>query len=202
MSGAEGVRFSRVERTTRETSVTVEVWLDGPVRAEISTGIGFFDHMLELFARHGLMGLVLRAQGDLHVDYHHTVEDVGIVLGQAMREALGDKAGIARYGSILLPMDEALAQVAVDCSGRGFICFTAPEGLGMAGTFSFQLVEEFWRAFAMNAGLTLHVDVLRGRDAHHVAEAVFKGVARALRQAVALDPREMGVPSTKGSLQG
>lgn len=196
------MRAGRVERVTRETVITVELELDGQGRGEISTGIGFFDHMLELFARHSLCDMTLKAKGDLHVDFHHTVEDTGIALGLALRQALGDKAGLVRYGMALLPMDEALAQVALDCSGRPFLHFSAPDGLGGAGAFSFRLVEEFLRAFAMNAALTLHVEVIRARDAHHAAEAVFKGVARALRQAVAIDPRETGVPSTKGTLEG
>jgi imidazoleglycerol-phosphate dehydratase len=166
----------------------------------VETGIGFFDHMLVLFAKHGLFDLELRAKGDLEVDAHHTVEDVGLALGQALREALGDKAGLCRYGWCLLPMDDALARIAVDCGGRPYLAYDAPDDVGPIGNFPFQLLEEFLRAFSVQGGLNLHVSLLDGRDAHHMAEAVFKGLARALDQATRLDPRVQGVPSTKGVL--
>jgi imidazoleglycerol-phosphate dehydratase len=162
--------------------------------------VGFFDHMLELFSKHGLFDLELKAKGDLKVDAHHTVEDVGLALGQALREALGDKKGLCRYGWCLLPMDDALARIALDCSGRPYLAYEAPEEAGSIGDFPFQLLEEFFRAFSVQGGLNLHVALLDGRDTHHMAEAVFKGVARALDQATRIDPRVEGVPSTKGQL--
>lgn len=193
-------RSSHIRRETRETQISAQLCLDGAGHSDISTGIGFFDHMLALFAKHGLFDLDLKATGDLHVDAHHTVEDTGIVLGQAFASALGDKSGITRYGSAFLPMDEALARVVVDVSGRPFLACDIPPGLPPAGVFPVQLVEEFLRAFAVNAGLTLHVAVLAGKDSHHVCEAVFKGLARALDSATRPDPRVSGVPSTKGVL--
>lgn len=193
-------RAATVKRKTRETDIELAFEIDGSGRSAISTGIGFFDHMLELFTKHGLFDLELRAEGDLNVDAHHTVEDVGLALGQALREALGDKTGLVRYGWCLLPMDDALARVALDCSGRPYLAYEAPEEAAPIGDFPFQLLEEFLRAFSVQGGLNLHVALLDGRDAHHMAEAVFKGLARALDQATRLDPRVQGVPSTKGQL--
>ena len=193
-------RSATVKRKTRETDIELTLGVDGSGRSEISTGIGFFNHMLELFTKHGLFDLELRAKGDLNVDAHHTVEDVGLALGQALREALGDKAGLVRYGWCLLPMDDALARIALDCSGRPYLAYEAPEEAGPIGDFPFQLLEEFLRAFSVQGGLNLHVALLDGRDAHHMAEAVFKGLARALDQATRIDPRVQGVPSTKGQL--
>ncbi len=193
-------RSASITRTTTETAVTIDIHLDGAGLASVSTGIGFFDHMLELFARHSLIDLNVQAKGDLHIDAHHTVEDTGIVLGQVFREALGDKAGVTRYGSVLLPMDEALVQVAVDLSGRPFLALSIPDGLPAIGDFSVQLLEEFLRAFVTNAQVTLHLNVLAGRDSHHICEAAFKGVARALLTATTPHPRITGVPSTKGVL--
>jgi imidazoleglycerol-phosphate dehydratase len=193
-------RTATIKRKTRETDIELVFAVDGTGRSSISTGVGFFDHMLELFTKHGLFDLELKAKGDLNVDAHHTVEDVGLALGQALREALGDKAGLARYGWCLLPMDDALARVALDCSGRPYLAYDAPEEAGQIGDFPFQLIEEFLRAFSVQGGLNLHVALLDGRDAHHMAEAVFKGLARALDQATRIDPRVQGVPSTKGQL--
>jgi imidazoleglycerol-phosphate dehydratase len=193
-------RSASVERTTGETRIQLSIALDGQGRSEIRTGIPFFDHMLTLFAKHGLFDLTVTAQGDIEVDYHHTVEDVGITLGQALAKALGDKAGIRRYAHAYVPMDEALARVVVDCSGRPFLAYEAPRGVEAIGLFPFQLVEEFVRALAVNAGLTVHVSVLAGRDAHHMAEAVFKALGRALDGAVLTDARVDGIPSTKGVL--
>lgn len=193
-------RTATVKRKTRETDIELTFAVDGGGRADISTGIGFFDHMLELFTKHGLFDLQLKAKGDLNVDAHHTVEDVGLALGQALREALGDKNGLARYGWCLLPMDDALARIALDCSGRPYLAYEAPEDAGTIGDFPFQLIEEFLRAFSVQGGLNLHVTLLDGRDTHHMAEAVFKGLARALDQATQIDPRVHGVPSTKGQL--
>jgi imidazoleglycerol-phosphate dehydratase len=194
------LRNASLERTTGETNISLTIALDGEGRSEIRTGIPFFDHMLTLFSRHGLLDLEIAAKGDIEVDYHHTVEDVGITLGQAIAKALGDKAGIRRYGHAYVPMDEALARVVVDCSGRPFLAYEAPRGVEAIGLFPFQLVEEFLRAVAVNAGLTLHVSVLAGRDAHHMAEAVFKALGRALDIAVSHDGRVKGIPSTKGVL--
>ena len=174
--------------------------LDGTGRARVQTGVGFFDHMLTLLARHGLIDLDVQATGDLHVEAHHTVEDVGICLGQALRQALGDKAGIRRYGSATLPMDETLVTAAVDLSGRPFLVWRADVPLEVLGTFSSQLAEEFWRAVSSAGLLTLHVVLHHGRNTHHVVEAIFKACARALRQATEPDPRATGVPSTKGVL--
>jgi imidazoleglycerol-phosphate dehydratase len=191
-------RTASLHRVTAETDIRVTLSLDGTGRSTIATGIGFFDHMLTLFARHGLFDLEVEATGDLHVDCHHTVEDTGIVLGQVFKQALGAKAGITRYGTSYLPMDETLARVVVDLSGRSFLEYRAPRGVEPIGPFSFQLVEEFFRAFSHNALACVHAEILYGRDAHHFAEALFKGLARALRTAVAVDPREPGIPSTKG----
>jgi imidazoleglycerol-phosphate dehydratase len=193
-------RIASVDRKTGETEIKLTLSLDGSGTPEIRTGIPFFDHMLTLFARHGLFDLTVAAKGDIEVDYHHTVEDVGITLGQALSKALGDKAGIRRYGSAYVPMDEALARVVVDCSGRPFLAYEAPRGVEAIGMFPFQLVEEFLRAVAVQAGLTLHVSILVGRDAHHMAEAIFKAFARALDVAVSRDERVKGIPSTKGVL--
>lgn len=193
-------RAASIERNTGETRITLSLCLDGEGSSRIRTGIPFFDHMLTLFSRHGLLDLTIEAKGDIEVDYHHTVEDVGITLGQALAKALGDKAGIRRYGHCYVPMDESLARVVVDCSGRPFLAYEAPRGVEAIGLFPFQLVEEFLRAVAVNAGLTLHVSILAGRDAHHMAEAVFKALGRALDLAVSLDGRVKGIPSTKGVL--
>jgi imidazoleglycerol-phosphate dehydratase len=193
-------RTATVKRKTRETDIELTFTIDGTGRSDISTGIGFFDHMLELFTKHGLFDLQLKAKGDLNVDAHHTVEDVGLALGQALREALGEKKGLCRYGWCLLPMDDALARIALDCSGRPYLAYEAPEDAGPIGDFPFQLLEEFLRAFSVQGGLNLHVTLLDGRDTHHMAEAVFKGLARTLDQATQIDPRVQGVPSTKGQL--
>jgi imidazoleglycerol-phosphate dehydratase len=197
------MRTGAVSRKTKETDVSVEVNLDGEGRAQIATGIGFFDHMLDLLARHSRIDITAKAKGDLHIDQHHTTEDVGIALGQAVKQALGDMKGIGRYASVHMPMDEALTRVAIDISGRPFLVFKATFGRDKVGTFDTELVEEWFRAFAMNAGVTLHVETLYGSNDHHIAESCFKGLARALRQAVAIDPRAANeVPSTKGSLGG
>lgn len=195
------MRAADIKRTTAETDIAVSVALDGTGKAEIATGVGFFDHMLELFARHSLIDVTVSAKGDLHVDFHHTVEDVGIALGQAVLKALGDKKGISRYASLDLPMDETLTRVAVDVSGRPFLVFRTNFPTPKIGEFDTELVREFFQAFAMNAGITLHVETLYGANSHHIAESCFKGLARALRAAFAADPREAGrVPSTKGAL--
>jgi imidazoleglycerol-phosphate dehydratase len=194
------IRTAEISRRTAETDITLALTVDGQGRADIQTGIGFFDHMLTLFAKHSLMDLRVMAKGDLHVDCHHTVEDTGIVLGQALRQALGDKKGIVRYGWAYVPMDETLARVAVDLSGRAYLEHRVPSGVEPIGTFSFQLVEEFLRAVSHNLLANIHVEVLYGRDAHHMAEAVFKALARALDAAMKLDPRVTGVPSTKETL--
>lgn len=195
------MRSASVSRRTAETDVAVSIALDGTGKAEIATGVGFLDHMLELFARHGLFDLTVKVTGDLHVDQHHTTEDTGIALGQAILQALGDKKGITRYADIHLPMDETLTRIAMDISGRPFLVFRTKFPTEKIGVFDTELVREFFQAFAMNAGLTLHVETLYGENSHHIAESCFKGLARALRQAVAVDPREGGrVPSTKGTL--
>lgn len=193
-------RTAHIQRRTTETEIELVLNLDGSGVAEIDTGVGFFDHMLTLMAAHGLFDLRVRARGDTHIDDHHTVEDVGIVLGQALREALGNKAGLRRYGHAIVPMDEALALVAIDCSGRGLLVYDVTFACDKIGRFDTELVEEFLRAVAHNGGLTLHVRQLAGRNAHHVAEAVFKALGQALRRAVERDPRREGVPSTKGVL--
>ena len=194
-------RTATITRATNETRITLDLDLDGTGASTIATGVGFFDHMLTAFARHALFDLTVNAQGDLHIDSHHTVEDVGIVLGQAIRQALGDKRGIARFGHALLPMDEALAEAAIDISGRAHVAWSVPFERPMLGAMDTQLVEEFFRALAGNALITLHVTLRAGSNAHHVAEACFKSVARALRMAVAADLRQNGViPSTKGAL--
>lgn len=195
------MRAASVSRRTAETDVAVSIALDGTGKAEIATGVGFLDHMLDLFARHGLFDLTIRVSGDLHVDQHHTTEDAGIALGQAVAQALGDKKGIARYADLHLPMDETLSRIALDISGRPFLVFKAAFPTDKIGAFDTELVREFFQAFVMNAGLTLHAETLYGLNSHHIAESLFKGLARALRRAVAMDPREEGrVPSTKGTL--
>ena len=195
------MRAARVSRRTAETDVSVSLALDGSGQATIATGVGFLDHMLELLARHALFDLDLQVTGDLHVDQHHTTEDAGIALGQAFAQALGDKKGIARYASVHLPMDETLTRVALDISGRPFLVFRTAFPTEKVGGFDTELVREFFQAFAMNGGVTLHVETFYGDNSHHIAESCFKGLARALRAAVAVDPREGGrVPSTKGSL--
>jgi imidazoleglycerol-phosphate dehydratase len=191
-------RKAQQYRKTAETEITIELVIDGTGASKIDTGVPFFDHMLTLFAKHGLFDLTVTTKGDIEVDYHHTVEDTGIVLGQVFREALGSKAGIQRYGWCLLPMDETLARVALDLSGRALLVYEGPERVeSIGGRFNFTLVEEFLRAFAGALLANLHVDLLRGKDAHHMAEAIFKGLARALDQATRIDPRVVGVPSTK-----
>jgi imidazoleglycerol-phosphate dehydratase len=195
------MRSARVARRTNETDVTVSIGLDGTGQAAIATGIGFLDHMLELFARHALVDLDVKVSGDLHVDQHHTAEDTGIALGEAVAKALGDKRGIVRYASLDLPMDEALTRVAIDVSGRPFLVFRTEFPTQKVGDFDTELVREFFQAFAVKAGVTLHIETLYGLNSHHIAESCFKGLARALRRAVAIDPREgERVPSTKGSL--
>ncbi|WP_336485457.1 imidazoleglycerol-phosphate dehydratase HisB [Methylobacterium nigriterrae] len=195
------MRAASISRRTAETDVNVSIDLDGTGKASVATGVGFLDHMLELFARHGLFDFEVKVDGDLHVDQHHTAEDAGIALGQAFAKALGDKRGIARYADLHLPMDEALTRVAVDISGRPFLVFRTQFRVEKIGQFDTELVREWFQAFTMNAGVTLHVETLYGDNAHHVAESCFKGLARALRRAVSIDPREDGrVPSTKGSL--
>jgi len=194
-------REATIERTTSETSIRTRLNLDGSGAARIGSGIPFFDHMLTLFARHGLFDLDLEAKGDIEVDFHHTVEDAGITLGQALTKALGDKKGIRRYGFAYVPMDEALVRAVVDLSGRPYLAYRPPSSVEpIGGNFSFQLVEEFLRAFSVAGGMNLHVDILAGRDAHHMAEGVFKALARALDSATQIDPRVQGVPSTKGVL--
>lgn len=193
-------RRSSVERKTRETEVQVELGLDGGGECEVSTGIAFFDHMLESFAKHGLFDLRLRAKGDLDVDTHHTVEDVGISLGQAFREALGTTAGIRRFGACVLPMSEAKVEVAVDVSNRPYLVYRVELTNDRIGSFDASLTEDFLYAFSQNAGLDLHVELRYGRNPHHVVEAVFKGTARALREALERDPRMRGLPTVKGAL--
>jgi imidazoleglycerol-phosphate dehydratase len=195
------MRKGVVRRATKETEVEVELDLDGRGVSTISTGIGFLDHMLDLLARHSRINLVLKAKGDLHVDHHHTTEDVGIALGQAVRQALGDMKGITRYANVHVPMDEALTRVALDVSGRPLLVFKTEFLRDKVGTFDTALVQEWFQAFAMNSGLTLHVATLYGSNDHHIAESCFKGLARALRAAIAIDPSAANeVPSTKGSL--
>jgi imidazoleglycerol-phosphate dehydratase len=193
-------RAGEIHRKTAETEVEVSLALDGEGRGERETGVGFFDHMLDLLARHGRMDLAVTARGDLQTGAHHTVEDVGICIGQALDQALGDRAGISRYGQATVPMDESRASCAIDISGRGLCAFSSPLLPGAIGNFDHELTEEFFRALAGNAKLTLHITVEAGTNAHHVIEASFKACARALRAAVALDPTEPGVPSTKGTL--
>jgi imidazoleglycerol-phosphate dehydratase len=194
-------RQATVERSTKETRIKATVDLDGTGAYDIATGIGFLDHMLEQLARHALIDITLKAKGDLHIDYHHTTEDCGIVLGQALSKALGDKQGITRYASVYLPMDETLTRVALDVSGRPHLVWTVAFARPKIGDMDTELFREFFQAFAQHAGLTLHVENLYGENSHHIAETCFKGLARALREAITIDPRQAGrVPSTKGSL--
>jgi imidazoleglycerol-phosphate dehydratase len=195
------MRKGAVVRKTKETNIGVKLDLDGTGLANIATGIGFFDHMLEQLARHSLIDMEIRAEGDLHIDQHHTVEDTGIALGQALRQALGNMAGIARFADVHLPMDETLTRVAVDVSGRPFLVFKTKFAQAKIGSFDSALVREFFQAFATHAAINIHVETLYGENAHHIAESAFKGLAHALRAAVEIDERESGaIPSTKGSL--
>ena len=194
------MRTGEITRKTLETAVTVKLNLDGTGKTEINTGVGFLDHMLTLLGKHSFMDLTVQAQGDLNVDSHHTVEDIGLALGQALQQALGNKEGIHRYGSCLLPMDEALAQIALDFSGRPFLVWNADIPRIMLGNMEAEMLEEFFRAVAMESKLTLHVNLLYGKNTHHMAEAIFKGFARALAEAVAKDARVNGVMSSKGIL--
>lgn len=195
------MRTATIKRKTKETDIEVTVDLDGKGRSTIATGIGFLDHMLDLLARHSRIDMTVKAVGDLHIDFHHTAEDVGIALGQAVKQALGDMKGIGRYADVHMPMDETLTRVALDISGRPFLVFKATFGRDKVGTFDTELVQEWFQAFAMNAGVTLHVECLYGTNDHHIAESCFKGLARCLRSAVAIDERTKDeVPSTKGTL--
>jgi len=193
-------RKAIIHRKTAETQIELELELDGSGKSDVKTGVGFLDHMLDLFAKHAAIDLKIRANGDLHVDQHHTVEDTGICLGQALREALGDKRGIRRYGHFTLPMEETLVTVAVDFSGRYMLAYNAPVPTAKIGDFDSELLEDFWQSTAANSLCNLHVMLHYGRNSHHIAEAVFKGAARAIRMAVESDPRMTGVPSTKGTL--
>jgi imidazoleglycerol-phosphate dehydratase len=193
-------RTAQIQRQTAETNVALSLDLDGRGQSQIQTGVGFFDHMLTLLAKHSLIDLTVQAQGDLHVDAHHTVEDVGICFGKALVQALGDKAGIRRYGAMTVPMDETLVTSAVDLSGRAFCVWNADVPLELLGNFNAPLAEEFWRAVAGNGLMNLHVVCHHGRNTHHIIEGIFKATARALRQAVEIDPRGTGIPSTKGVL--
>ena len=194
-------RQASIDRATKETKIKASVDLDGTGAYDISTGIGFLDHMLEQLARHSLIDITLKAKGDLHIDFHHTTEDTGIVLGQAMAKALGDKLGIARYACSHLPMDETLTRVAVDVSGRPYLIWKVAFPTPKIGDMDTELFREWFQAFAQNAGITLHIETLYGENSHHIAETCFKGLARALRAAIAIDPRQAGrVPSTKGTL--
>ena len=193
-------RTAHIKRTTGETAITLALDLDGTGKARVSTGVGFFDHMLTLLARHSLIDLDIEAKGDLHVEAHHTVEDVGICLGKTLTEALGDKAGIRRYGDATVPMDETLVTAAVDLCGRPFCVWKADVPMETLGTFGSPLAEEFWRAVSSSGAFALHVVLHHGKNTHHIVEAIFKASARALRAAVELDPRNSGVPSTKGVL--
>lgn len=196
-------RKAKIERRTKETQITAEIDLDGTGAYDISTGIGFLDHMLEQLARHGLIDIKLKAKGDLHIDFHHTAEDSGIVLGQAVAKALGDKVGITRYADVHLPMDETMTRVAIDVSGRPYLVWNVEFSRPKVGEMDTELFREWFQAFAQNAGITLHIQNLYGENNHHIAETCYKGLARALRQAVSLDPRQAGrVPSTKGTLTG
>jgi imidazoleglycerol-phosphate dehydratase len=193
-------RTAHIQRKTTETDIELELNLDGSGQSQIDTGVGFFDHMLTLLAKHGSLDLIVKAAGDLHVDQHHTVEDVGICFGQALKQSLGDKAGIRRYGHFTLPMEETLATTAIDLSGRYFFVFQAQFPTSKIGDFDSELVEDFWQAAAANCLCNLHVIVHHGRNSHHIGEAIFKATAHALRMAVEIDPRATGVPSTKGTL--
>jgi imidazoleglycerol-phosphate dehydratase len=203
VSGFEpGSRIGRVVRETKETQLLVELDLDGPGPVEVETGVPFFDHMLNQLGKHGCLGLTVRAKGDIEIDAHHTVEDTAIALGQALREALGDKAGISRYGDALIPMDEVLVRAAIDLSGRPYVVHDEPDGMApmIGSSYDTTLTRHIWESLAHSAGICLHVQVLYGRNPHHIVEAQFKAVARALRAAAAADPRSPGVPSTKGVL--
>ena len=193
-------RTAKTERKTKETEIAVELDLDGSGNAEIETGMPFFDHMLEIFARHGLFDLKLKAKGDIKVDYHHTVEDVGLTLGQAFKQALGDKAGISRFGEATIPLDEALTQVVVDLSGRPYLAYNVKIRPGRVGDFDTDLPHEFFQAFANQLGMNLHINVSQGENPHHIIEASFKALARAMAKATRIDERIKGVLSTKGSL--
>jgi imidazoleglycerol-phosphate dehydratase len=196
-------RAATVERETRETRISARIDLDGQGRSEISTGIGFLDHMIEQLARHSLIDITLEAKGDLHIDFHHTTEDTGIVLGQALSQALADRAGIRRYGDALIPMDETLTRVALDASNRPYLIWKVAFSRPKLGEMDTELFKEWFQAFAQNGGLTLHVENLYGENNHHIVESCFKGLARALRHAIEIDPRQSGrVPSTKGVLGG
>ena len=195
------MRSATISRTTAETEISASLTLDGSGRYDIQTGVGFFDHMLDQLARHSLIDMEVRCKGDLHIDDHHTVEDVGITLGQALAKALGDERGIRRYGSCLLPMDDALVRTALDLSARPFLVWNVDLPTQKIGTFDTELVREFFQAFSTQGGITLHVDMLHGLNSHHIVEAAFKSVARALREAVETDPRKSSdIPSTKGAL--
>lgn len=195
------MRNATITRKTAETDISVEIDLDGTGAYDNQTGVGFFDHMLDQLARHSLIDMTVRCKGDLHIDDHHSVEDVGIALGQALAQALGDKKGIRRYGSCLLPMDDALVRAALDLSGRPYLVWNVEMPTAQIKTFDTELVREFFQAFSTHGGITLHVDMLHGINSHHIAEAAFKAVARALREAVETDPRKAdAIPSTKGSL--
>ncbi|PTW47211.1 imidazoleglycerol-phosphate dehydratase HisB [Rhodovulum kholense] len=195
------MRTAKITRKTAETDISVEIGLDGTGRYDIATGVGFFDHMLDQLARHSLIDMTVRCQGDTHIDDHHSVEDVGIALGQALAKALGDKRGIRRYGSCLLPMDDALVRAALDLSGRPYLVWSVDFPTQKIGGFDTELVREFFQALSTHGGITLHVDALHGINSHHIAEAAFKAVARALRDAVETDPRKAdAIPSTKGAL--
>jgi imidazoleglycerol-phosphate dehydratase len=197
------MRVASLKRKTGETSVEVSLGLDGDGTYSVSTGIGFLDHMLALFARHSLIDLEVKAQGDLHVDMHHTVEDVGITIGQALGRALAERRGVRRYGSACIPMDEALTRVALDLSGRPHLVWNVAFSRPSIGAFDVELLREWFRAFVLNAGITMHVETLHGDNSHHIAESCYKALAHALRQAVELDPRQQSrIPSTKGILQG
>lgn len=203
MAPAKGQRAASFSRKTKETAISVEVDLDGTGRFEVATGVGFFDHMLEQLARHSLIDVTVKAKGDLHIDDHHTVEDTGIALGQAIARALGERRGISRYASIELAMDEALTRAAIDVSGRPFLVWNVTFPSAKIGTFDTELVREFFQALSQNAGITLHLTNLYGSNSHHIAETCFKAVARALRAAMERDPRQAdAIPSTKGSLKG
>ena len=197
------MRAAKVERNTKETRITAEVALDGSGESAVATGIGFLDHMLDQLSRHSLIDLKLTAKGDLHIDYHHTTEDTGIVIGQALAQALGDRRGIMRYGEATIPMDETLTRVALDASNRPYVIWTVALSRPKLGEMDTELFKEWFQAFAQHGGLTLHIENLYGENNHHIVESCFKGVARALRQAIAIDPRKAdAVPSTKGVLGG
>jgi imidazoleglycerol-phosphate dehydratase len=197
------MRQARIERKTKETQIAASVNLDGTGKYDVSTGIGFLDHMMEQLSRHSLIDLDLKAKGDLHIDFHHTTEDSGIVIGEAVNQALGDRKGIVRYGAALVPLDEALSQVVVDCSNRPYLVWKVKFTRPKLGDMDTELFKEWFQAFAQSAGLTLHVETLYGENSHHIVESAYKGLARALRQAITLDERSAGiVPSTKGVLSG